>query len=692
MKLKFLALAAFCFVAFSTQAQIDRSKQPIPGPAPTISLKTPSTFTLKNGLKVMVVENHKLPKVNYSLRIDNGPIYDGDKAGISQILAAMLGNGTSTISKNDFNEEVDFLGANLNFGSASASGSSLTKYSNRILELMADAAMNPLLTEEEFQKEKEKAIENLKSNKKSVDAVASRVSRALSYGKNHPSGEFVTEETLNNITLNNVISYYHTHFNPSKAYLVVLGDVNVSKVKKQVKKYFGKWEHDLDISTPIIESTPNVPVTEIDFIDMPNAVQSNIQFTNNVNLEMKDEDYHAVLLANYILGGGGEGYLFLNLREDKGYTYGSYSSIGTKRFVPGRFSATASVRNEVTDSSVVAMLGEIKRIRTEKVDAERLKNAKAKYVGSFVLAVERPSTVAGYALNIELNNLPQDFYKTYLSKINAVTADDILRVANKYFLADNGRFVIVGKGSEVVPNLEKTGFPIKYYDAYANPVEKPVFSKAIPNGVTVSAVLDQFFKASGGKDKMEAVKSLNMNANVKIDGVPIPLTANLKTMVPNKESMEMSAGAMGVLMSQKWNGKQGYQTQQGQRKELTDAEIAEKKSSRSIFPELDYTKENAALESIVSVEGNDNYLMKVTKNDKTESRYYDVVTGLLTKTESSSEVQGKKIINTVMYSNYQEVDGLQLPFVNIIKAGPQNLVINMTTIQVNEGVKDADFD
>jgi predicted Zn-dependent peptidase len=166
MKLKFLALAAFCFVAFSTQAQIDRSKQPIPGPAPTISLKTPSTFTLKNGLKVMVVENHKLPKVNYSLRIDNGPIYDGDKAGISQILAAMLGNGTSTISKNDFNEEVDFLGANLNFGSASASGSSLTKYSNRILELMADAAMNPLLTEEEFQKEKEKAIENLKSNKK----------------------------------------------------------------------------------------------------------------------------------------------------------------------------------------------------------------------------------------------------------------------------------------------------------------------------------------------------------------------------------------------------------------------------------------------------------------------------------------------------------------------------------------------
>ncbi len=691
MKLKFIALAAFCFVAFTAQAQIDRSKQPVPGPAPTISLETPSTFILKNGLKVMVVENHKLPKVNYSLRIDNGPIYDGDKAGISQILAAMLGNGTSTISKNDFNEEVDFLGARLNFGSSSASGSSLTKYSDRILELMADAAIHPLFTEEEFQKEKEKAIENLKSNKKSVDAVAGRVSRALSFGKNHPSGEFVTEETLNNITLNNVVSYYQKYFNPSKGYLVVLGDVEVSKVKKQVKKYFGKWEQGLDLSSSINASTPNLPVTEIDFIDMPNAVQSNIQFTNNVNLEMKDEDYHAVLLANYILGGGGEGYLFLNLREDKGYTYGSYSSIGTKRYVPGRFSATAAVRNEVTDSSVVAMLSEIKRIRTEKVDAERLKNAKAKYVGNFVLAVERPSTIAGYALNIELNDLPQDFYKTYLSKINAVTADDILRVANKYFLANQGRFVIVGKGSEVVPNLMKTGIPVKFYDEFANPVEKPVFSKAIPAGVTVTSVLDQFFKATGGKAKMEAVKTLNMNANVKIDGVPIPLTASLKTMVPNKESMEMSAAGMGVLMSQKWNGKEGYQTQQGQRKELTEAEISEKKSSRSVFPELSYTKENTVLESIVSVEGNDNYLLKVTKNDKTESRYYDVKTGLLTKTESSSEVQGQNITNTVMYTNYKEVNGLNLPFVNTIKAGPQNLVFNMTTIKVNEGVTDADF-
>jgi predicted Zn-dependent peptidase len=690
MKLKFIAIASVFFLTLSASAQIDRTQQPKPGPAPTISLEKPYEFELKNGLKVLVVENHKLPRVSYSLRIDKMPVFEGEKAGVSQILSAMLGNGTTTISKDEFNEEVDFLGASINFGSSSASANSLTKYSNRILELMADAAINPLFTEEEFQKEKDKAIEGLKSNKKSIDAVASRVSDALSYGKKHPYGEFVTEKTLNTITLDNVISYYQKHFNPNKAYLVVVGDVDVLKVKKQVKGFFNDWQEGVDVSRTMTASTPNLPYTQINFVDMPNAVQSSVKFTNNVNLKMNDPDYHAVLLANYILGGGGEGYLFLNLREDKAYTYGSYSSLSTDKYV-GNFSATASVRNMVTDSSVVAMLSEIKRIRTEKVDVQRLKDAKAKYTGSFVMAVERPSTIASYALNTKINDLPEDFYKTYLSKINAVTPEDILRVANKYFLADNGRIVIVGKGSEVVSNLEKSGIPVKYFDEYANPVEKPVFSKAIPKGITVTTVLENFFKASGGKDKLKEVKTLNKDANVKIDAVPFPLTANLKAMAPNKESMEMSAAGMGVLMAQKWNGTTGYKMQQGQRTELTADEIADKKASRIIFPELDLTPENTILESIVGVDGNDNYLLKVTKGEDVESRYYDVKTGLLSKVESTSEMQGQSVTNTVEYSNYQDVNGIKIAFVNTMKAGPQSIVINMTSIKMNEGVTDEDF-
>jgi len=190
MKNKIFTIITLFFISIGATAQLDRSKQPKPGPAPKISLESPTTFQLKNGLKVMVVENHKLPRVAYTLTLDNPPILEGDKSGTSTLLGSMLGNGTTSITKDTFNEEIDFLGARLSFGSQFAFASCLSKYSDRILQLMADAAINPLLTEEEFEKEKEKLIEGLKTEEKSVDAVASRVGPALAYGVQHPYGEF----------------------------------------------------------------------------------------------------------------------------------------------------------------------------------------------------------------------------------------------------------------------------------------------------------------------------------------------------------------------------------------------------------------------------------------------------------------------------------------------------------------------
>ena len=156
---------------------------------------------------------------------------------------------------------------------------------------------------------------------------------------------------------------------------------------------------------------------------MHNAVQSEIVVQNLVSLKMSDPDYIPVLIANQILGGGAEGRLFLNLREDKGYTYGSYSSVGTDKYSNARFRASAQVRNAVTDSAVVEILSEIKKIGTERVSEVDLKNAKEKYKGSFVRSLERPETVANFALNIETQGLSADFYENYLSRIYAVTAE-----------------------------------------------------------------------------------------------------------------------------------------------------------------------------------------------------------------------------------------------------------------------------
>ena len=685
MKTKIFALITLFLLSMSVNAQVDRSKQPKPGPAPKISLAIPGEFQLKNGLTVLVVENHKLPRVSYTLTLDNPPIIEGDKTGVANLLSPMLGNGTTNLSKDDFNDEVDFLGARINFGAQSASARALSKYSDRILQLMADATINPLLTEEEFQKEKDKLLEGLKNQEKSVDAVAGRVGSALSYGVKHPYGEFVTKETVNNVTLDNVRAFYQKYFTPNNAYLIIIGDVDFKTIKKQVKKDFGKWEKSIDVNSAIPKPSSNVQYTEINFIDMPNAVQSNISLTNNVDLKMNHPDYHAVLIANYILGGAYESYLTMNLREAHGYTYGARSSVGTDKYA-SRFRAGAAVRNAVTDSAVVETLKEINRIKNELVDADKLKNAKAKYVGNFVMGVEKPSTVARYALNIKTKDLPADFYTTYLEKINAVTADDVKRVANTYFKPQNARIIVVGKGSDVIGNLEKTGIPIKYFDKYATPTTKPEMTKPIPTGVTKQTVFDSYVTAIGGAENVNAVKTVFNKSEATMQGML--LTTETKSMVPNKQSVIMTG--MGMVLSKMiFDGEKGYQEQQGVKKELAGTELDKIKSKSVPFPEIDYlNNEQVSLEKIEPVNGSDAYVIKISDDT---TIYYDVASGL--KVKQLVEIkQGEQTFQQVFdFLNYKDVDGVKFPHTIKMIVGPQKFDFEVKEIRINEGVSESDF-
>ncbi|NRB59743.1 MAG: insulinase family protein [Winogradskyella sp.] len=690
MNIKTFSIVLLTFLSFGLHAQLDRSQMPKAGPEPEIKLDVPTEFTLKNGLQVLVVENHKLPRVSYSLRIDNNPIATGDKAGIESILGAMLGNGTTTIPKDQFNEEVDFLGANLSFGFSGGFASTLSKYSERIMELMADAAINPLLTEEEFIKERDKLIENIKSDEKNVDAISSRVRDVLAYGKNHAYGEYITEETINNVTFKDVLGFYEKYFNPNSAYLVVIGDVKFKDVKKQIKKYFGEWDNSVEIDIPLQPAAPNAQYAQVNFVDNPSSTQSSIFVTNNVDLKMSDEDYHAALITNNILGGGGSSYLFKNLREDKGYTYGAYSSLRANRYGLGRFNATAKVRNEVTDSAVVEFLKEIKRIKTEPVDGQLLADAKAQYVGNFIMGLERPQTVANYALNIKLNNLPQDFYTTYLQKINDVSLEDVTRVANKYY-SDNPRIVIVGKGSEVLDNLEKTGLPILYYDKYANKTEKPVFTKPLPEGLTAADVMKKYVSAVGGEDTLKAVNTTLIISEVTIPGAPFKPKAIQKQMAPNKSSMEIIAEGMGTLMKQNFDGQNGYMMQQGQKIPMEAKDVESSKAKKGLFPELSVDVADITLESMVSVEGKDAYKVKVMKGEEATYRYYDVATGYLMRTESTSEAQGQSVTTVTDYSNYKAVDGVMIPHTMKVTTGPQSFTFEANEVKINEGVSAEDF-
>lgn len=681
---KIVYIVACLFLTITMQAQ-DR-KMPSPGPAPKININKPQSFTMKNGLKVLVVENHKLPRVSYTLTLDNPPYAEGAKKGVSDILSAMLGNGTTSTPKDAFNEEIDFLGANINFWASGASASGLSRYSDRILELMADGALNPLFVQEEFDKERAKMIEGLKADEKSVPSIARRVENVLTYGKSHYNGEFTSEETLNNITLHDVKLNYNTYFVPGNAYLVIVGDVNYKDVKKKVEDLFGKWKKaiapNLEYSDP-----KDVQYSQINFVDAPNAVQSEISLVNLSNLKMTDKDYFAVLMANQILGGGGEGRLFLNLREKHGWTYGSYSSIGSGKYI-SKFRSSASVRNSVTDSAIVEIFNELKRIRTELVSEEDLKNAKAKYIGNFVMQIEKPGTIARYALNKETQNLPDDFYEKYMANINAVTPQDVMNAAQKYFLANNTRVVVVGKAADVLPSLEKMSkehkLPIFYFDKYGNPSEKPVVKKEIPAGVTAQSIILKYIDVIGGQKAVASVKTIYSIASGTIQGTPLEL--HMKT-AENKMAVEMKAMGM-TMMKQVVNEKGAYAVQQGQRQDFTGDDLKKMQESTGTFKELKLLgNKELVLNGIETIKDRDAYA--VTLGDATY--YYDVETGFKVAESKELEQMGQKMTQTTYYEDYKDVKGLKFPYKTIMSVG-MDLEFTTSEVKINEGVTDKDFE
>jgi predicted Zn-dependent peptidase len=687
---KYLVLAALSLLMTASYAQIDRSTQPKPGPAPKINLKEPARFELKNGLKVLVVENHKLPRVRIELSIDNPPILEGDKAGVSTLTGSMLGKGSKNIPKDDFYEEVDFLGANIYIGEQSAFASSLSKYFPRVLELMADAAINPNFLQEEFEKEKEKLITGIKSEEKDVSAIADRVQAALAYGKNHPYGEFMTEETVNNVSLVDVEQFYRSYFVPANAYLVVIGDVEFDTVKELVTEAFTPWTKAVPPSLSYSDPQ-DVQYTQINFVDVPNAVQSEVAVENITNLKMKDEDYLDALLANRILGGGSQARLFKNLREDKGYTYGSYSGIRANKFSPMRFNAYAQVRNAVTDSSVVEILNEIDKMTSEPVSDEELANAKAKYAGSFVMALEKPETVAEYALNIETEDLPKDFYETYLERLDAISKEDVLNASKKHFSTSNARVVVTGKGTDVLENLEKVNFngkavPVLYYDKYANKTEKPEYGAEIPEGIDANTILENYIEAIGGKAKLEGVDAYAMMAEAEMQGMKLELEMKKTTQDQFMQNIKVQGNSM---QKQVLDGDSGYMVVQGQRKDLSDEEIEKIKAESAAFPELNYLAAgNVTLEGVEPVGDKKAYKVKISDG---KTAFYDMETGLKVQEIITQEVQGQQMTSTIGYGDYQEVSGIMFPFKLMQSMGPQNMEFIVKEIKVNEGVDASDF-
>ena len=673
---KYIAMAFLVSGMLSAQ-KIDINKMPTPGPTPVINIAQPKTFTLKNGMTVMVVENSKLPRVNISISMDRPPYYEGEIVGVSGIMGDQLGNGTTTMSKDKYNARVDYLGANLNLSSGGASANTLSKYFPEILSMMADGMINPLWSAEEVENSKNRTIEGLKTEEKSADAIAGNVSGALIYGKNTALGEFETEESVKKITLADVKNLYNKYYGPDNAYMVIVGDVKFDQVKAMVEKNFNGWKKT-NAKFDALPVAKNLSTTEINVVDVPNAVQSVVSVGNVTNLKMNDPQYFAARIANYILGGGGEARLFMNLREKNAFTYGAYSSLSTSKYAPN-FSAQSSVRNEVTDKAIIEFMNELKAITGKKVTAEELANAKAKLKGDFIRSLERPETIASFALSLKTQDLPSDFYTNYLKSIDKVTLEDVEKAAKTVILPGNSRIFVAGKASDISESLDKLGYPVKYYDRFANPVAKPVAQK-VSTDITPASVAKKYIDAIGGNAAVAKINSVTTTATTKVQGMDM----TMKMIKGKGGKMMMDVQMMGNSVQKiVFDGKEGYMAGQGQKMPMPEEQKKEMMKDSEIFPELNFDKSTTL--KVAGVEKFNNEDSYVVKGDNV-TYYYSVKTGLKTgevKTEGGQSVP-------TSYGNYKTVSGVMMPYKIVQTMGGMDIDLAVQSITVNQA-SEADF-
>ena len=690
----FILILAIVFTG-SLHSQLDRSIVPESGPSPEISFGKPQTFKLGNGLTVLVVENNKLPRASASLSFDNPLIYEGEVAGVSSILAEMIGNGTQSISKEDFIEEVDYMGASVSVTGSGAFAGSLKRYFPRVLELMASAVLEPLLTQEEFDNQKNLIKESLKTSDKDVSTAASRVQDLITYGPEHPNGEFISQESLDRATLKDAVDFYNNYSSPNNAYLVIIGDIEFEEVKSKVTELFSPWESKQVTSESFPQpESPNE--TEIIFVDMPNGVQSVVSVMNTVDFNKKESDYFSALVANRILGGGGAGRLFNNLREDKGWTYGSYSGISESIKTKGRVIAQAQVRNEVVDSAAVELLTELDKMRNTLVTDEEINSAKAKYTGNFVMSLEDPSTIAGIALNIITEDLPEDYYNSFLENINNVTKEDIQKASQNYFTPNKTRIFITGKGSEIlekVDNIEYNGkeLSIRYFDKFGNEIQRPDYS--VSTDVSAEGIVTNYINSIGGRDRLEKVESIEIsgNANLNMQGQSFVLEFYSLKNNQNQSLATVTAGGMMVQKSV-FNKYQGYNEVNGQRIPLTDSELENAIIDSALFSELNYDFSTIELIGTSVVNDEKVYEIKITDN-KTE--YYSIESGLKVKEIETTEVEGNQIVVETTVNEYEEVDGVLIPSeINQVTPAlpiPGGITIKFSKIKLDVKTSDSDF-
>lgn len=446
----------------SIKGAVLKGKAPVNREILKVKLPRPFETKLKNGLQVMVLEDHKLPTFSAQLVILSGGASDpADALGAASYTASLLREGTQTRNSKQIAEQLDALGASLfaNAGLTSlttnVSASGLVENYDQIMELLADVVLNPSFPADEFSKYQARQIATIRQQRSNPGFLASEKFAQVIYGS-HPGGRYaLTAEQIQKLKPETLKQFHATHYKPNNAIFAIVGDVKPAEIVAKLEKTFATWKPG-EVPKTTLPTMTAVGPSKIYLIDRPNSVQTSLVL-GVPSLTRTDPDYFALEMMNQVLGGGASARLFLNIREDKGYTYGAYSSFNSPKSYPGAFRASSDVRSEVTSGALKEFMYEFKRIREEKVPTEEFERAQRTIVGGWAMQLESPQSVLGNWVTSKIYDLPADYWDTYPQKIAAVTTEEIQRVAQKYLDLGKLQIVAVGDAKKISEALKPYG-------------------------------------------------------------------------------------------------------------------------------------------------------------------------------------------------------------------------------------------
>ncbi|GAB5418038.1 MAG: hypothetical protein Crog4KO_31180 [Crocinitomicaceae bacterium] len=678
-----------------TMAQLDRSVRPEAGPAPQINIEDSKIIEMENGLTVIISENDKLPRVSFNLVMGASPRTFGEMAGLSDIAGSLIMSGTSNRSKDELDTQVDNIGASLSADDNSIRLSCLTKHMDEGLTLMTDVLMNANFPQEEFDRIIKTNESNMAAAKSDAGTMMGNARAVANFPSNHPYGEVMTEETLGNISRESVVQYFRETFTPKGAYLVIVGDINAEEVGKTLSKYFEGWSGNAAFEANLPAANQN-DGSRVLFVNKNGAVQSVISVSFPMDITPAHPDYLKLRVLNGIMGGGAFGNrLMQNLREDKAYTYGCRSSVNVT-MDGSYFTAGGNFRNAVTDSAITEILYEIERITDSYVEDDELALTKASMSGGFARSLESTSTVARFALNIIRYDLPKDYYQNYLKELDAITKEDILEVAQKYFKPSKANIIVVGN-EEVIDRLAKfdSDGKIERMDAFGNVVVEREAADISAEELFKKHVTAVAMGSTGKKldKKLKKFKSMTVMMDMKNAQMPGAMKRTDVWAADGREGTKVEYNGM-AMQKQYFDGEKGAQfAMQMGTTELTAEEIAAKKKAPGLIPEMNFATSGMEYEMLGFEEQNGTkcYVVKLNDGKNETFVYYNAETYLKMSQTTITEEDGETQEVIVTFDDYKEYNGFLMADTQNISFGQFGFEGAVTERLINEKISLDDF-